>query len=169
MSAHRVITRVTGMRPAGMRVGGVRGVDVEGTSLRMSNPIAGWYPDPQNPVSQRYWDGAVWTEQTRPVAPSSPVPPPPFAGSVSTSGAGRKPDNYLVWSILSTVCCCVPVGIFAIVNAAKVDGAWGRGDVAAAVKYSSDAKKFSIIAAVLGVAVNVVVVGLQALFAFSGA
>ena len=27
----------------------------------MSIP-AGWYPDPQNPAAQRYWDGAAWTQ-----------------------------------------------------------------------------------------------------------
>ncbi|WP_299087985.1 Ltp family lipoprotein [uncultured Microbacterium sp.] len=26
-------------------------------------PPAGWYPDPQNASTQRYWDGARWTEQ----------------------------------------------------------------------------------------------------------
>ncbi len=30
----------------------------------MSTP-AGWYPDPSDPSSQRYWDGAQWTEHTR--------------------------------------------------------------------------------------------------------
>jgi hypothetical protein len=135
----------------------------------MSNPIAGWYPDPQNPVNQRYWDGANWTEQIRPVMPSSPVPPPPFAGTASMPFGGQKPNNYLVWSILSTVCCCIPVGVFAIVNAAKVDGAWGRGDVAAAMKFSADAKKFSIIAAALGAVSNVVIFGLQILGAAVGA
>lgn len=35
---------------------------------------AGWYPDPQSPVSVRYWDGTAWTQQTAP-APA-PVGPP---------------------------------------------------------------------------------------------
>lgn len=32
-----------------------------------------------------------------------------------------KPENYLVWAILSTVCCCLPFGLVSIVYAAKVD------------------------------------------------
>lgn len=134
----------------------------------MSNPIPGWYPDPQSPTSQRYWDGTAWTDQTRPVMPSAPVPPPPFGAMPSSVPSGQRPNNYLVWSILSTVCCCIPIGIFAIVNAAKVDGAWSRGDVAGALKYSADAKKFAIIAAAVGGAVNVGVFGLQLLAAFAG-
>lgn len=31
---------------------------------------AGWYPDPNGQPVQRYWDGAVWTEHTAPLAPS---------------------------------------------------------------------------------------------------
>lgn len=31
----------------------------------MSLPPAGWYPDPQSGVSERWWDGAAWTMQTR--------------------------------------------------------------------------------------------------------
>ncbi|ORW05816.1 DUF2510 domain-containing protein [Mycobacterium kyorinense] len=27
---------------------------------------AGWYPDPNNALSQRYWDGTRWTETTAP-------------------------------------------------------------------------------------------------------
>lgn len=27
---------------------------------------AGWYPDPQGAPTQRYWDGAQWTEHTVP-------------------------------------------------------------------------------------------------------
>lgn len=31
-------------------------------------PPAGWYPDPAGSADERYWDGAAWTEQTRPPA-----------------------------------------------------------------------------------------------------
>lgn len=30
--------------------------------------VAGWYPDPDNSVRQRYWDGVAWTAQLRPKA-----------------------------------------------------------------------------------------------------
>jgi Protein of unknown function (DUF2510) len=32
----------------------------------VSNPPAGWYPDPQQPDHQRYWDGSEWTEHFDP-------------------------------------------------------------------------------------------------------
>jgi uncharacterized protein DUF2510 len=38
---------------------------------------AGWYPDPQDPNAQRYYDGQSWTEHQRAVAESAPPPPPP--------------------------------------------------------------------------------------------
>lgn len=28
----------------------------------MSNPQPGWYPDPEAPERQRFWDGTKWTE-----------------------------------------------------------------------------------------------------------
>ena len=30
-------------------------------------PAPGWYPDPQTPGMQRYWDGQAWTEHTAPM------------------------------------------------------------------------------------------------------
>jgi len=39
---------------------------------------AGWYPDPDAPGQNRYWDGAAWTDQRQaaelPVSPSAPAP-----------------------------------------------------------------------------------------------
>jgi hypothetical protein len=29
----------------------------------------GWYPDPQQPNTQRYWNGEAWTPQTAPLHP----------------------------------------------------------------------------------------------------
>jgi len=33
----------------------------------MSSSPAGWHPDPQQPGQERYWDGAQWTDQRRPI------------------------------------------------------------------------------------------------------
>ena len=30
-------------------------------------PVAGWYPDPENPQTARYWDGSQWTDERRPL------------------------------------------------------------------------------------------------------
>ena len=46
----------------------------------MSNPIAGWYPDPSGDVAKlRYWDGGSWTEHfasAQPAAAPAPQPDP---------------------------------------------------------------------------------------------
>ncbi|MEA2126731.1 MAG: hypothetical protein QOI80_3513, partial [Solirubrobacteraceae bacterium] len=34
---------------------------------------AGFYVDPSNTTAERYWDGARWTEQTRPASPPVPI------------------------------------------------------------------------------------------------
>lgn len=39
-------------------------------------PPAGWYPDPQTPGLQRYWDGFQWG-QSAPAVPAANYPPPP--------------------------------------------------------------------------------------------
>jgi hypothetical protein len=56
----------------------------------------------------------------------------------------RKPDNNLVWAILSTLFCCLPLGIVAIVYAAKVDGLYREGDYDGACEAAYKAKKFSL-------------------------
>lgn len=39
-------------------------------------PPAGWFPDPGDPTSRRYWDGRAWTEQRAPgFTPPMPVAP----------------------------------------------------------------------------------------------
>lgn len=40
-------------------------------------PPAGWYSDPQDPESLRFWDGSQWTDQTRPMAPEPAAPQAP--------------------------------------------------------------------------------------------
>lgn len=68
-------------------------------------------------------------------------------------GFQPKPDNYLVWAILTTICCCWPLGIVAIVYAAKVNNLYMTGQYQAAQEASANAKKWSIITAIGGAVV----------------
>jgi len=57
---------------------------------------------------------------------------------------GNPPDNNLVWAILCTVMCCMPLGIVAIIKSTKVNTLWAQGDEEGAYKAAADAKKYSI-------------------------
>jgi len=83
-----------------------------------------------------------------------PPPPPPAYGALGPQGA--PPQNYLVWAILSTVLCCLPLGIASIVFAAQVNGKWAAGDLAGAQIASERAKKFAMWSAIAGVIVGVI-------------
>lgn len=58
------------------------------------------------------------------------------------------PDSNLVWAILCTVLCCLPLGIVAIIKATSVEKLWAQGRHEEAQKASDDAKKYSIWGAV---------------------
>lgn len=55
------------------------------------------------------------------------------------------PKNWLVESILVTICCCLPFGIAGIVYATKVESLYYAGDYEAAEQAAKDAKKWTII------------------------
>lgn len=67
-----------------------------------------------------------------------------------------KIPNYLSQSILVTLCCCLPLGIPAIVFAAQVNGKIAAGDIQGAMESSRKAKLFSIWGAVIGLIVSVI-------------
>ncbi|MGN0222740.1 MAG: CD225/dispanin family protein [Muribaculaceae bacterium] len=74
-----------------------------------------------------------------------------------------RPDSYLVWSILVTIFCCLPLGIVAIVKSSHVDSRYNSGDYQGALKASNDAKNWVIISAVSGVVIQVINVILRLL------
>jgi hypothetical protein len=47
------------------------------SEIPSANVPAGWYPDPDRPHSQRFWDGTAWTDQIAPMAET--------AGAVETA------------------------------------------------------------------------------------
>ena len=67
-----------------------------------------------------------------------------------------KPDNNMVWAILSTLFCCLPLGIVAIIHAAKVDGLYRSGDYSGAQEAADNAKKYSQYALISGIIVGVI-------------
>lgn len=58
--------------------------------------------------------------------------------------------NHLVWSILATLFCCLPLGIVSIVYAAQVDGKRAAGDLPGAYQASHNAKMWAIYSAIVG-------------------
>lgn len=48
------------------------------------NPKPGWYPDPENPSTQRYWDGSKWSSQEKKSQPPGKPPKGSGRGVVAT-------------------------------------------------------------------------------------
>ena len=62
---------------------------------------------------------------------------------------------YLVVSIISTLCCCIPFGIVAIVFSAKINSAVTSGNMEEAKKAAKTAKIWIIVAVVAGLIANI--------------
>lgn len=91
----------------------------------------------------------------------------PYAQQPYAQHPGLPPDNYLVWAILSTVFCCLPLGVVSIVKSASVTNLWAVGDHAGAQRAADEAKKFAlwslyaqIVAIVLFVIVYVIIIAI---------
>lgn len=69
---------------------------------------------------------------------------------------GSKPDNNMLWAILCTLFCCLPLGIVAIINAAKVDGLYRSGDYDGAQEAADNAKKYAQYGLIGGIIVGVI-------------
>lgn len=76
----------------------------------------------------------------------------------------KCPPTYLVWAILTTLCCCQPFGIVAIIYAANVESKYNRGDVEGAINNSEKAALWVILAFVIGMATLPLQMLLSALF-----
>jgi hypothetical protein len=103
-------------------------------------------------------EGQPGGQPAQPGQPGQPYGSPQYGapqyGQPYGQPAGSPPPNYLVWAILSTIFCCLPLGIASIVFAAQVNGKYAAGDVAGAQESSRKAKQFAIWSAVVGVVVG---------------
>lgn len=93
-----------------------------------------------------------------------PPPPPGGYGPSPLQPAGHAPNNYLVWSILVTIFCCLPFGIYAIFKSSQVNGLWAEERYDEAQAAAGTARKWVIWSAVFGLIVIVIYVIIYAIF-----
>lgn len=79
-----------------------------------------------------------------------------YGGAYHNPGEAINSTPYLVFAILSTICCCIPLGVPAIVFASKISTAQQMGRMDEARDCAKKAKIFSIIAAVVGVVASII-------------
>jgi len=71
--------------------------------------------------------------------------------SVRQFAAPEAVPNYLVQSILATLCCCLPLGVVAVIYAAQVNSKLAAGDVAGARVSAARARTWSIVSLIAGI------------------
>lgn len=74
------------------------------------------------------------------------------------AAAGGPVPNNLVLAILTTLFCCLPLGIAGIIFATQVNSKLAAGDTAGAMEASRKAKKFSMIGIIIGIVVYVIAI-----------
>lgn len=106
-------------------------------------PPAGWYPDPERPERQRYWDGIQWTEHVhgeqaaqapaaRAPQPAQPAPAAPAAQGQAAAPRARR--RWMVW---------VPIAAVLVLGVA-IAGIWGIGQLASGLRLGGAAGSGSV-------------------------
>lgn len=95
-------------------------------------------PQPEQTIEEPVQEPAPKAEDVKPqplqeTAPTEPCPP-----------------NYLVWTVLVTVMCCVPLGVISLIYSSQVKTKYNAGDIEGAKKASSKTELWLILAFVLG-------------------
>jgi len=78
---------------------------------------------------------------------------PQYAQQPSAATEPCPPTN-LVWAIISTVLCCIPTGIVAIIYALKVTNKYREGDIEGAKRASETGAWWCIATIILGIIVQ---------------
>lgn len=67
---------------------------------------------------------------------------------------GVCPPSYTFFAIATTICCFLPAGLVALVYAVRVSSLWSSGQYEAAQKSSNNAKLWSVISLIAGLAIT---------------
>lgn len=86
------------------------------------------------------------------------TPPVIISTPMVKSPSFNKPKNFLTTAIVTTLCCCLPLGIVSIVYASQVDSKFNAGDYQGAINASNNAKMWAWISFGLGLTVNLLLI-----------
>jgi hypothetical protein len=118
---------------------------------------------PELGISSAAAQPMTMTPQAGVPSQASPYHPP----AATAYSQGMLIPNYLWQSIVVTIFCCWPLGIPAIVYAAKVDGMKARGDIQGAITASNNAKTWCWVALGAWLVLIVVYIAFAVLVGFS--
>ncbi|KPP75168.1 hypothetical protein Z043_105592 [Scleropages formosus] len=76
-------------------------------------------------------------------------------------GSHANVNNYLGWSIFNTLCCCLPLGVAAIIYSCRAKDAAAIGDSTRAQEASRTAKILNIVGLTLGIILIIIVIVIQ--------
>lgn len=103
------------------------------------------------------WTNAGSISELKPyISKTTQVPPTPPTPPIPPTLEEKCPENYLVFAILSTLLCCLPIGIAAIIYSTKVDKAWAQGDKEGAVKNSETTKLLCFVSFGCGILIFII-------------
>ena len=131
----------------------------EWTPAAQIDELKGWFPPVPDEIREIPSVPPVCVEASSEDGEQKPWPPTktglPLPG-VEPNTPPAKPDSWLVGAILTTLLCCTPLGIAAIIFSTKGTGHWDRGEYEQAVKAFDTAKTLTLISVGLGVVLSVV-------------
>lgn len=105
---------------------------------------------PQQPSTAQAVQGQPYEPQQQPQYTQQQ---PQYAQQPSAATEPCPPTN-LVWAIISTVLCCIPTGIVAIIYALKVTNKYREGDIEGAKRASETGAWWCIATIILGIIVQ---------------
>lgn len=113
------------------------------TTLVWKEGSPNWIPADQEPELAEYF-ASTYTSPVPPIPTMSPSQSRTTFQPQRDTSFAAKPSSYMWLAILSTLLCCLPLGIVSIVYASKVDSNWATGNYNDAIANSEKAKKWGI-------------------------
>lgn len=112
---------------------------INGSTMIWKEGMSDWMKAGQIPELSQYFRAA-------------PPPPPVGSNDFGVDGNQSKhkpmmPDNNMLWAVMFTVFGCLPIGIYSIVQASKVNSLYLNGQYNDAQKMADGARKWACISA----------------------